>query len=146
MTSKKLLIFPLFFVTLLVSNSCVSKVDKDEFHQTCENSDRLIVKRYDLGTDSSVVRNLHDVVWTNTITDSKRIGKINHLFSSVKDGGYCCCMKTHYTMTFYKNNTELGVYSVDTTEIKDKIVLYGKSYQTSYIVELKDLHAIISDK
>jgi hypothetical protein len=104
------------------------------------------VKRYDLGADSNVVRNLYNVVWTNTIIDPERIEKFNYAFSSVKDRGYCCCMKTHYTVTFYKNNSELELYYIDTTEIKDKIVLFGGSYQTSYIIRLKDLQTIILDK
>ncbi len=55
-------------------------------------------------------------------------------------------MKTHYTVSFYKDDTELGLYFIDTTDMKDKVVLFGESFKTSYIIELNDLQAVILDK
>ena len=117
-----------------------------DFHQVSDSSNKLIFTRYDLGADSNLLQDLRKAIWKDTITDLGKVEKFKDLFDSVKNGGYCCCMKTHYTVSLYKDNTKLGLFYIDTTDIKDKIVLFGQSYQTSYIIKLKDLQAIILDK
>ena len=158
MTIKKFIYFVLTFSTSVTINSCNSKDtsiadtkpvyinSKDKFHQTCDSSNKLIFTCYDLGVDSHLLEDLHKAIWKDTIKDLTKVKEFKNLFDSVKDGGYCCCMKTHYTISFYKDNTQLGLYYIDTTDIKDKIILFGQSYQTSYIIKLKDLNAIILDK
>jgi hypothetical protein len=130
----------------VTENKPVTKNDKDEFHQILDSSNKLVFKRYDLSADSNLLQDLDKVLWQDTINAQDKIKKFNKLFSFVENGGYCCCMKTHYTVSFFNDKDSLGTYYIDTADIKDKIVLFGQSYQTSYIIKLKDLHAIILDK
>ena len=158
MTTKLLIFLTFAFFASLTLNSCSSKDNsvvenkpiyvkpKDKFHQTCDSSNKLIFTRYDIGPDSHLLQDLDKTIWKNTITDLAKVEKFRNLFDSVKNGGYCCCMRTHYTVSFYKDNIELGLYYIDTTDIKDKIVLFGQSFQTSYIIKLKDLNSILLDK
>jgi hypothetical protein len=157
MTTKKLiyLIFSLG-ATLLISscrfnnntaeNKSANTTTRDRLKQICSTSNKLVFKRYDLSADSSLLQDLNSVVWQTTITDLDKIKKFNDLFVSVKNSGYCCCMKTHYTVTFYEDTTTLGLYYIDTTNVNDKIVLFGQSYQTSYMFKLSELHSIVLDE
>lgn len=157
MTIKKFIYLAISFTAALTINSCGTKDTSisetkpryinvpDKFHQICDSSNKLVFKRYDLGSDSNALQRLENVVWEDTITDSEKVEKFKNLFAPVKNGGYCCCMKTHYTVTLYKDNTELGLYYIDTTDIKDKIVLFGQSYNISYIIKLKDLNSIFKE-
>lgn len=78
----------------------------------------------------------------NLITP-KKLKAFNTLFDSLKVGGYCCCPKTHYTMKLFDKNKMLKRYNVDTVEVKGNALIYDTSYQTSYIVNLKDWHNLI---
>jgi hypothetical protein len=151
----KLLIF--ISITFLTTSSCdvkdgstkngrnISKYN-DEFHQMRSESNKLLIKRYDLGPDSNRIADLNNVVWKGLFTNAAKLEKFNTLFSEVKNTGYLCCPKTHYTIAFYKENTQLGLYSVDTTEYKDNVILFGPSFQTTYVIKLKDFQSIIHDK
>lgn len=158
MSIEQLLYFSITICTSLIITSCKPKGatyrettpinvnSKDNFHQICDSSNKLVFKLYDLGSDSNQIQNLDSVVWENIITDQEKIKRFNNLFAQVKNGGYCCCIKAHYTVSFYKDNKELGLYYIDTTDIKDKIILFGQSYQSSYIIKLKDLNEILLGK
>lgn len=157
MTIKKLIFFTLGLVALLSISSCGSK-DKsnknsskisntsDEFHQISFKSNKLLFKRYDLGADSNRIEDLNNVVWNGLITSPVKLAKFNALFSKAKNTGYYCCPKTHYTIAFYKDSTQLGLYSVDTSDYKDKVILFGQSFQTTYVINLKDFQSIILNK
>lgn len=85
---------------------------------------------------TSVIRRI------NLVT-SEKLNTFNNWFDTLKVGGYCCCPKTHYTMKLFDNNEILRIYKVDTTEIEGKAFIYDLSYQTNYIVNLKEWNNLI---
>lgn len=49
--------------------------------------------------------------------------------------GYCCCPTAIYSIHFLNKKEELDLFYVDTLQFKDKIRIYEKSFQYSYIVK-----------
>lgn len=115
----------------------------DNFKKTRSYTDKIIIKHYKLDKPA-VLENLSNIVWQNTIKDKNEIFEFNSLFDNVKNGGYCCCYKTNYTVTFYKNNQELQTYNVDNISFKNKILFFDKSYQTSYEIPFKKWDEFLS--
>lgn len=158
MTNKKN-IFSIIVISLisLTVNSCHSHDDanktsqsetitikNDEFKQVRDSSNALVIKRYDLGSDSSLGQDLSKVIWQDTIKDLNRLQAFGDLFNSVENSGYCCCAKTHYTLTFYSNRKELATYYVDTADIKNEATVFTNAYQNSYIIPLKSFNSYAS--
>lgn len=121
-------------------------VKVDEFEQIRNSSNIFVIKLYDLGSDPSLTQDLSRGIWQDSITDIKRIAAFDSLFQSVKNGGYCCCAKTHYTLKFYKDTNELDTYYIDTTDVKDKVTVFTSAYQNSYIISLKEFNSFIRKK
>ena len=156
MTVKKNIFAIAISLISLTINSCDSNDDAniisqssplikkvDEFKQIRDSSNILVIKLYDLGSDSSLGQDLSNGIWQDSINDTKRIEDFGNLFKFVKNGGYCCCAKTHYTLKFYKNRNELDTYYVDTTDVLDKVTVFTSAYQNSYIISLKDFNSFI---
>ena len=78
----------------------------------------------------------------NLVTLDK-LKTFNMLFDTLKVGGYCCCPKTHYTMKLFDKDKMLKRYNVDTIEVKGSALIYDTSYQTSYIIDLKNWRNLI---
>jgi hypothetical protein len=121
-------------------------IQKDEFKQICDSSNNLVLKLYKHGSDSSNVEELTKLVWQDSIIDLKRIESFRILFKSIENGGYCCCARNHYTVTFYRDKYKLDTYQIDTSEIKDNITLFSNGFQHSYIIPLKDFNSFIRKK
>lgn|GEM_PF-6427589 len=73
----------------------------------------------------------------NLVTPEK-LKTFNTWFDTLRVGGYCCCPKTHYTIKLFDKNKMLRIYNVDTTEIEGNAFIYDRSYQTNYIISLKN--------
>ncbi len=124
------------------------KIDnkKDEFKELFNNTNCIVFKLYDLSAESNLLQDLTKVIWTDSIKDLKAIKTFNNLFKSVENGGYYCCPKTHYTISFYKDNIKIKTYYVDTADIKNEVTVFGPSNQASYIITLKDFNSFIRRK
>lgn len=85
------------------------------------------------------------VLIVRSLVASEKLKNFNALFDSLKNRGYCCCPKTHYTMRLFNKNKMLKRYNVDTIEVKGKALIYDTSYQTSYIITLKDWHNLFTN-
>ena len=83
------------------------------------------------------------VLKKNNLVALEKLKSFNVLFDTLKVGGYCCCPKTHYTMKLFDKDKMLKRYNVDTTEVKGQALIYDTSYQTSYIIALKDWRNLI---
>jgi putative membrane protein len=115
----------------------------DDFNKIRNNSDRIIIQQYKLNKPN-VLENLSNIIWKKTITNENEILEFNSLFDTVKNGGYCCCYKTNYTVTFYKKKQELQTYNIDNVSIKDKILLFDRSNQSSYEIKIKEWESYLS--
>lgn len=117
---------------------------KDHFKDDIIHCDKMVVKLWDLGPDSSTARNYEHLLWRDSIADIKRITKFDELFKNVSAGGYCCCPTTHYTIHFYKDNKEIGQYGLDTSN--SWTLFYDLSYQASHSIKLTDWNSFIRDR
>jgi hypothetical protein len=109
-------------------------------------ADKLVFKQYYLNPDSNIRGDYSKPVWVDSTNDVKKIADFNGLFKDVDDGGYCCCPWRHYTVSFYKDNKELGYYCMDTVGIKDAITFFDESMQTSYVIDLKTWNSYLERK
>lgn len=115
---------------------------KNQFDRIRTTSDCIVFKLY-LLRSTSTVRDERTVLWHDSVTDSTRLQAFNSLFTSVKNGGYCCCKKAHYILSFYEKGKKIGSYNIDTSEVKGKATLFGNGYQPSFTISLKDLNSVI---
>ena len=121
-------------------------IPKDNFKQICDSSNILVLKLYRHDSDSTYDRESPELIWQDSILADFKINKFRTLFKSVENGGYCCCARDHYTVTLYRNNKELDMYQIDTSEIKDNITLFSNGYQASYVIPLKDFNSFVRGK
>lgn len=115
----------------------------ENFTEIRSFTDKIIIKYYKLDKPN-ILENLSNIVWQNSIKNQNEIFDFNSLFNNVKNGGYCCCYKTNYTVTFYKKNQELQTYNIDNVSFKNKILFFDKSYQTSYEIPIKKWEEFLS--
>ncbi|MCF6129097.1 hypothetical protein L1S35_05380 [Flavobacterium sp. AS60] len=83
------------------------------------------------------------VLTTTNLVTLDKLKTFNTFFDSLKNHGYCCCLKTHYTMKLFNKNKMLKRYNVDTIQRKGKALIFDTDYQTSYVITLKDWHNLI---
>ncbi len=117
----------------------------DHFNEVRDSCEMFIIKLYKLD-NPEVLQDMTKVIWKDEIISSKKKLAFDILFDSVKNGGYCCCPKTNFTITFYKKGKELKTYNVDTISNKDKTLFFDKSYQTSYLIPLKKWKEFLKEK
>lgn len=117
----------------------------DHFKQIRDSADKFIIKRYQLDRPD-IAQDLSKVIWKDSIKNTERINAFNALFDSIQDGGYCCCSKTNYTISFYKKEKALQTYNVDIESHKDTALFFDDSFQTSYKILLKEWGKYLSKK
>jgi len=117
----------------------------DDFNKIRYSSEMFIIKLYKLD-NPEVLEDTTKVIWKDEIISSKKRLAFNILLDSVKNGGYCCCPKTNFTISFYKKGKELKKYNVDTISNKDKALFFDKSYQSSYLIPLKKWKEFLKEK
>jgi hypothetical protein len=117
---------------------------KDHFKDDITHCDKMVLKLWDLGQDSSITMSFNNLLWKDSITDIKRISKFGKLFKNDYPGGYCCCPTAHYTILFYKDNKEIGEYGLDTSN--NSTLFYDLSYQASHSIKLTDWNSFIRNK
>jgi hypothetical protein len=141
---------------ILILSSCNKKENPPEniqkisidYHKNFLKKLRLKTNRVEICSYKLKGNTLEDttsVLTMNNLVTSEKLKNFNTLFDSLKNGGYCCCSKTHYTLKLFNKNKMLKRYNVDTIEVKGKALIYDTSYQTSYIIALKDWHNLFTN-
>ena len=117
----------------------------DQFKQIRNNADKFVIKHYKLDKPD-VLQNLSNVVWIDSIKSQNKIIAFNNLFDSIKNGGYCCCAKTNYSISFYKQDKEIQTYNVDIESEKNNVLFFDNSYQTSYRIPIVKWKKYLSER
>ncbi len=119
------------------------KLKADKFSEVRKNSDKIVIKFYQI-KNPDTVEDLKNVVWRKSIIDNKKLIEFDSFFKNIKNGGYCCCPRTNYTITFYKNNSEIKTYNVDIENSEDKVLFFDRSYQSSYYIYVEKWNSFLS--
>ena len=123
----------------------VEKIRTD-YHKNFLKKLRLKTNRVEIcsyNLSGNTMEDTTSVLKTKNLITLEKLKSFNTLFDSLTVGGYCCCPKTHYTMKLFNKNKMLKRYNVDTVEVKGNALIFDTSYQTSYILNLKDWHNLI---
>ena len=123
----------------------VEKIHSD-YHKNFLKKLRLKTNRIEIFSYKLRVNDMEDttsVLKRKILITSDKLKVFNTIFDTLKVGGYCCCPKTHYTMKLFDKKKMLKRYNVDTIEVKGKALIYDTSYQTSYILTIKDWNNLI---
>ncbi|MFT3796540.1 hypothetical protein [Flavobacterium sp.] len=78
--------------------------------------------------------------------ESTQISTFEDLLESSEKTSYCCCPTPNLEISFYNNNSEFDSYLVDTIEFKNKVRIFDKGYQFSYLVNKKKWKEYLKDK
>ena len=70
--------------------------------------------------------------------DIEKINQFNKLLKNSEKTGYCCCPNRNLTISFFDKTKEFDNYFVDTVEFKDKVRIYQRSFQFSYLVKKEE--------
>ncbi|OXB22538.1 hypothetical protein B0A80_15630 [Flavobacterium tructae] len=110
--------------------------DNISFNNTLSNSTQIIIKVYDstLTNKRINVESYTPVKELKTVI-KKQVENFETIFIKSEKTGYCCCPKSTYSIHFRNQKEELDFFYVDTLEFKNKIRIFEKSYQYSYIIE-----------
>jgi hypothetical protein len=135
------------FIIVLVSLllfSCSSKTQNTiqdiwedfTFNKTISNSTQIVIKAYD-STLANKRINVGTFIPTKTYkaTTKKQLEGFDKIFENVEKTDYCCCPSSSYSIHFLNKKEELDSFYVDTIEFKDKVRIFEKSYQFSYIID-----------
>lgn len=142
-------------IFILILNSCnknenipVKENTSKKIEENNSNYHKIFLKKLRLKTNrieicsyklsGNTVEDTTSVLKHKKLITKEKLKAFNILFDTLKVGGYCCCPKTHYTMKLFDKNKMLKRFNVDTVEVKDKALIFDTSYQTSYIITLKD--------
>ena len=135
MTKKILFLFTFSFLT----HSCnyvEETSDKDSFYSTNSDSDKIRIRPKKLN-QNELVRN--DSCFENTnkyqVDDLKKIENFEKLFENSEYTGYCCCPETDFVIDFYKESEKIETYFADTINNGDKVQVFEKSFQFSFVID-----------
>lgn len=157
---KRLLHIILTTIFILVLNSCNKKeniplkeITSNKIEENNSNYHKNFLKKLRLKTNrieicsyslsGNTSEDTTSVLKQKNIIMKEKLNAFNILFDTLKVGGYYCCPKTHFTIKLFDKNKMLKRYNVDTFEMKNKALIFDTSYQTSYIITLKDWRNLI---
>lgn len=157
---KRLLHIILTTIFILILNSCnknknipVKDITSKKIEENNSNYNTNFLKKLRLKTNrieicsyslsGNTSEDTTSVFEQKNIIMKEKLKAFNILFDTLKVGGYYCCPKTHYTMKLFDKNKMLKRFNVDTFEMKNKALIFDTSYQTSYIISLKDWRNLI---
>jgi hypothetical protein len=69
------------------------------------------------------------------VKDKQHLKRFRDLFKNAERTGYCCCPETNYTISFYRFQTKLYTYEVDTIAFREKVQIFDYGYQYSFLVD-----------
>ncbi|MFB3388879.1 hypothetical protein [Flavobacterium sp. LAR06] len=120
-----------------IENTLEDVIDNYSFNKTKSNSKEIIIKLYDT---TITKRRITDVEFFPSKKEFKALNKqqlesFDRLFINAKKTGYCCCPTAIYSIHFLNTKEELDLLYVDTLQFKNKVRIYEKGLQYSYIIE-----------
>jgi hypothetical protein len=120
-----------------IENTLDDIIDNFSFNKTKSNSTEIIIKLYDT---TITKRRITDVEFFPSKKEFKAINKqqlesFDRLFINAEKTGYCCCPLAIYSIHFLNKKEELDLFYVDTLQFKNKVRIYEKGLQYSYIIE-----------
>jgi hypothetical protein len=135
----------LLILTSILFLGCNSKIettvddfiDNYSFNKTKSNSKEIIITLYDT---TITKRRITDVEFFPPKKEFKALNKqqlesFDRLFINAEKTGYCCCPTAIYSVHFLNKKEELDLFYVDTLQFKNKVRIYEKGLQYSYIIE-----------
>ena len=145
MTKKILFLFTFSFLTLSC-NYFEETSDKVSFYSTISDSDKIKIRPKKLN-QSETIKN--DSCFENTnkyqVDDLKEIENFEKLFENSQYTGYCCCPDTNFAIDFYKKSQKTETYFADTIKFKDKVQVFEKSFQFSFIIDKKKWKSYLTE-
>lgn len=120
-----------------IENSLENVIDNFSFNKTKSNSTEIIIKLYDTTITESRITDVEFFPSKKEfkVLNKRQLESFDKLFIDVEKTGYCCCPTAIYSIHFLNKKEELDLFYVDTLQFIDKIRIYEKSFQYSYIVE-----------
>lgn len=135
----------LLILTSILIVSCNSKIentlediiDNFSFNKTKSNSTEIIIKLYDTTTTKRRVTDVEFFVSKKEfkVINKQQLESFDKIFINAEKTGYCCCPTAVYSIHFLNKKEELDLFYVDTLQFKNKIRIYEKGLQYSYIIE-----------
>lgn len=110
------------------------------------NCIKLVFKKYYLNPDSNTIRDIDNIVWTDSTSNPIKIDRFIKLFNNINDDGYCCCPFGHYSISVINDSNVVREYFIDTITTKGKAMFYDDQYQTSHYIKLQDWNLFLKDK
>lgn len=107
------------------------------FKATISNTDQIIIKAY----DSTLTNKMGIAVETHTPTKElktqtkQQVEDFDKMFVNAEKTDYNCCPRSSYSIHFLNKKEELDFFYVDTLQFKNKVRIYEKGFQYSYLVE-----------
>ena len=132
---KKHCLFSLFALTIFVSCNEISK--KAEFYShfyTINSCTKIIIeqqKKIDAEFGETFIANGNLYVANTT----EQLKMFRRLYKNAEKTDYCCCPEENYIISFYSSKDQFDSYAVDTIEFKDKIRIYERDFQYSFIID-----------
>jgi hypothetical protein len=143
---KKILFLFTFSFLMLSCNYFEETSDKVSFYSTISDSDKIKIRPKKL-KQSETIRN--DSCFENTnkyqVYDLKEIENFEKLFENSQYTGYCCCPETNFAIDFYKKSQKIETYFADTIKYKDKVQVFEKSFQFSFIIDKKKWKSYLTE-
>ena len=112
------------------------------FKELRKKIDRIEISLYKI--NERVSEDTTKLIKEYIIVNKTKIKEFDLLFQSTKNHGYHCCPKTHYKLDLYNQKSKLKRYNVDTTEVKEKVLIFDSSYQTTYLISKNDWNNFIN--
>lgn len=137
---KRCFFLILLFLLLSCSknqNTIENILDNFSFNTTKSNSTQLIIKLYDTTITKKRSYDVESFISKKEFKTAtkQQVIDFDKVFINAEKTGYSCCPVAIYSIHFFNKKEELDFFYVDTLEFKDKIRIYEKEFQYSYIVE-----------
>lgn len=144
----------LLFLTLFLLESCNDKmqnsiqeiINNNSFTSTISDTDKIVF-RLKKPNQPELTRNASGFEDNATFKAEKK-DQIESFEKLLKDSdytGYCSCSETNYAIDFYKGSKQLDTYFADTIVFKNKVRIFEKSFQYSYLIEKKKWTAYLKE-
>jgi hypothetical protein len=143
------LIVLLSIMTLVGCNQIINKADEIqhdyEFDQDISSTNKIVIKsKKQNETEGSQDKSSFEDNFLET-KDLKQVKFFDSILNKIPKTNYCCCPYTNYSIAFYNNETIIDTYYADTLQFKDKVRIYEKSYQFSFIIEKETWKKFLSE-
>ena len=117
-------------------DSVTEVINDVEFTQALNNSTEIVFliqkeKQHEYAREDSAFVLTENYAAINNV----QIQKFKSLFNDSEKTAYCCCPRSNYMIVFYNGKEKIDTYFADTTELKDKVIVFEKGYQSSQKID-----------